>query len=54
MDCLRFMNGRNLKAEHKYAELSQIASKVAKDVLKVINMELTDDNALNSSFFAKL
>lgn len=48
LDCLRFMNGRNIKAEEKYAELSQVAAKVAKDLLKVINMELTDDNTLNN------
>ena len=47
LDCLRFMNARNLKAEAKYSELSVLAANVAKDMLKVINMELQDDNLLN-------
>jgi hypothetical protein len=38
------MNARNLKAEEKYADLVQVAAGVAKDLLKVINMESTDDN----------
>jgi hypothetical protein len=48
LDCLRFMNARNIKAEEKYAELSVFAANVAKDILKVINMELLDDNELNT------
>ena len=48
LDCLRFMNARNLKAEEKYQELSIVAAGVAKDLLKVINMELIDDNELNA------
>ncbi len=42
------MNARNIKAEEKYAELSVFAANVAKDILKVINMELLDDNELNT------
>ena len=41
------MNAWNIKAEEKYQELSIIASNVAKDLLKVLNMELLDDNELN-------
>lgn len=41
------MNARNLKAEEKYSELSIVASGVAKDLLRVLNMELIDDNELN-------
>ena len=48
LDCLRHMSARNLKAEDKYQELSYIAQNIAKDLIKVLNMELTDDNELNS------
>ena len=42
------MNARNVKAEEKYNELSIVASTIAKDIIKVINMELLDDNELNT------
>jgi hypothetical protein len=42
------MNARNGKAEEKYAELSIIAANVAKNLIRVLNMEVLDDNELNS------
>lgn len=48
LDCLRFMNARNIKAEEKYQELSIVAQGVGRDLLRVINMELLDDNELNA------
>ncbi len=47
LDCLRYMSARNVKAEEKYQELSYVAASIAKDIIKVINMELLDDNELN-------
>lgn len=34
------MNARNAKAEEKYAELSIIAANVAKNLIRVLNMEV--------------
>jgi hypothetical protein len=49
LECLRLMSARNLKAEEKYSELSIVASTVARDLMRVLNMETRlDDNELNT------
>lgn len=46
LECLRLMSARNLRAEEKYAELSMVASGIARDLMRVLNME-GEDNELN-------
>jgi hypothetical protein len=49
LECLRLMSARNLRAEEKYTELSLVASCVARDLMRVLNMDpRLDDNELNS------
>lgn len=48
LECLRLMCARNLKAEEKYAELSVVAVGVARDLMRVLNMDTRlDDNEMN-------
>ncbi len=47
LECIRYMGARNMDAEKKYSELVQVAATVANNLLKVINMEISDDNELN-------
>lgn len=48
LECLRLMSARNVKAEQKYSELSLVAQGVARDVMRVLNMDpRLDDNELN-------
>jgi hypothetical protein len=42
------MHAKNKKAEEKYYELVKKASEVSHNLLKVINLELSDENELNS------
>ena len=48
LECLRLMSARNMAAEEKYRELSIIASGVARDLIRVLNMDpKQDDNEHN-------
>ena len=48
LECLRFMSARNLRAEEKYTELTQVAQEVSRNLLRVLNMDpRMDDNELN-------
>jgi hypothetical protein len=48
LECLRLMSARNMRAEEKYSELSVVAQGVARDVIRVLNMDpRLDDNELN-------
>jgi len=46
LDCLKFMNARNIPAEKKYYELANEAQMIAHQLLKVVNMEIKDDNEM--------
>lgn len=48
LEALRFMSARNIKAEDKYSELTLVAQGVARDIIRVLNMDSRfDDNELN-------
>jgi hypothetical protein len=48
LECLRMIMARNLRAEDKYAELTLVAQGVARDLIKVLNMDpRLEDNELN-------
>ena len=46
LDCLKFMNARNIPAEKKYYELANEAQTIAHQLLKVVNMEIKDDTEM--------
>jgi hypothetical protein len=46
LDCLKFMNARNIPAEKKYYELANEAHLIAHELLKVVNMEVKDDTEM--------
>jgi hypothetical protein len=49
LECLRLISARNLRAEDKYGELSVVACGVARDLMRVLNMDpRQDDNELNT------
>lgn len=49
LECLRLMSARNLRAEDKYSELSIAAMQVARDLMRVLNMDpRLDDNQMNN------
>jgi len=48
LECLRMISCRNLRAEDKYAELTLVAQTVARDLIRVLNMDpRMEDNELN-------
>lgn len=46
LDCLKFMNARNIPAEKKYYELASEAQAIAHQLLKVLNMEIKDETEM--------
>jgi len=46
LDCLKFMNARNVPAEKKYYELANEAQGIVHSLLRVVNMEIKDDNEM--------
>lgn len=46
LDCLKFMNARNEPAEKKYYELANEAQRIIISLIRVINMEINDDNQM--------
>lgn len=49
LECLRLISARNIRAEEKYSQLSVVAGGVARDLMRVLNMDpRMDDNELNS------
>jgi len=43
LDCLKFMNARNVPAEKKYYELASEAQVIVHQLLKVLNLEIKDE-----------
>ena len=46
LDCLKFMNARNIPAEKKYYELASEAQVIAHQLLAVLNLEIKDETEM--------
>ena len=46
LDCLKFLNARNIPAEKKYYELANESQDIAHSLLSILNMEMNDDQAM--------
>lgn len=46
LDCLKFMNARNIPAEKKYFDLAREAQQIAHELLEVLNLERKDEGEM--------
>lgn len=54
LDCLRYMNARNIPAEKEYYRLADTAEALATDIARLVNMDWHDDRAMQRDLFEKL